>query len=124
MKDYCLLIMFIVFSTSVNAQNENLATLHKEGIQLDVIDKKWLSDNTSFAIDMIELVQMDTSSMNKAIVQMSLKLLSHNLMGLTEEQYNENKVLLNEIIYGALTHHGLKEEKLLSVKSWYNMIQE
>lgn len=119
---FLLLALSIFLSVSVQGQNDYISQLEKQGIQLDSLDKNWLIDNNSFLVDMSNLVKIDTTAMNKAIIQMSTKLLSNELTDITEEEAKSNKELITEIIYGALDRHGLEEEKMLSAISWYNMI--
>lgn len=117
-----LFFLFWGVALSAQDQHEGISTLESQGVELDMLDKAWLSDNTSFLIDMSTLVQMDTTAMNKAIIQMSTKLLSNELIEITEEESRMKEELITEIIYGALDHHGLESEKMLSAMSWYNMI--
>lgn len=109
-------------SSSMYGQNIYIDQLEKNDVQLDSLDKNWLIDNNSFLVDMSNLAEMDTTAMNKAIIQMSTKLLSNELTDISETEAKNKKELITKIIYGALDHHGLEEEKMLSAMSWYNMI--
>lgn len=123
MKIKCLWIVVITFlSSSVYGQNMHLQQLENSNIQLDTLDQNWLIDNNSFLVDMASLAKMDTTAMNKAIIQISTKLLSNELVDISEDQAKSKKDFITKIIYGALDHHGLEDEKLLSAMSWYNMI--
>lgn len=119
---FVILALSIFLTASVQGQNEYIEQLEKQDILLDSLDKDWLLDNNSFLIDMAGLAKMDTSAMNKAIIQMSTKLLSNRLVDVSEDQAKEKKEVITKIIYGALEHHGLEDEKMLSAMSWYNMI--
>lgn len=123
MKIKCLWIVVITFlSSSVYGQNMHLQQLENSNIQLDTLDQNWLIDNNSFLVDMASLAKMDTTAMNKAIIQISTKLLSNKLVDISKDQAKSKKDVITKIIYGALDHHGLEDEKLLSAMSWYNMI--
>ena len=117
-----VIIAAVLLSIGMYGQNNYITQLEKNNIQLDSIDKEWLLDNSSFLIDMSGLAKMDTTAMNKAIIQMSTKLLSNELTEITDEEARSKKELITKIIYGALDYHGLKQEKLLSAMSWYNML--
>lgn len=125
LRPILITIIMISLSSIVMGQNQALqfSTLTEVGIQLDDIDKKWLSEHESFLNDMSNLAKMDTSSMNRAIIQMSTKLLSNDLIDISDERARENKALIKTIIYGALDDHGKEAEKSLSPMSWYNMIK-
>ncbi len=123
MKIKCLWIVVITFlSSSVYGQNMHLQQLENSNIQLDTLDQNWLIDNNSFLVDMASLAKMDTTAMNKAIIQISTKLLSNKLVDISKDQAKSKKDVITKIIYGALDHHGLEDEKLLSAMSWYHMI--
>lgn len=125
MKPFIISIILCTFCLSLNAQSSDdlLDDLIAYNIQLNDTDKSWLKEHKSFLIDMISLAGMDDEPMNKAIVQMSIKLLSHDLIDLTDEQAKEQNVLITTIIHGALDDHNLTDEKLLSAISWYHMIK-
>ena len=68
-------------------------------------------DYSSFLMDMTSLAKMDTNSMNRAIIQMSNKLRSNNLIEISEEEAKNQKELFAEIIYGSLDYHGIESDK-------------
>lgn len=118
-----LLIVVITFlSSTAYGQNMHLQQLENSNIQLDTLDQNWLIDNNSFLVDMASLAKMDTTAMNKAIIQISTKLLSNNLTDISKAEAKKKEGLITEIIYGSLEQHGLEEEKMLSAMSWYHMI--
>ena len=77
-----LLLLGLMISISVFAQMADSATsiLEMSNIQLDSTDRVWLNENSSFLVDMTSLAKADTTAMNRAIIQMSTKLLSNNLI--------------------------------------------
>ena len=119
---FILTFLFFAYTASTQSIDKHLLLLEESNIQLDDTDRAWLLDNSSFLIDMTSLAKMDTTAMNRAIIQMSTKLLSNNLTEITDEEARSKKELITEIIYGALDYHGLESEKMLSAMSWYNMI--
>jgi len=116
------LVAVILLPFNLQGQNAHITQLEKNNIQLDSLDKSWLIENNSFLMDMSSLSKMDTTAMNRAIIEMSTKLLSNNLIDISEEEAKKKKDLITKIIHGALDYHGLEEEKMLSAMSWYNMI--
>jgi len=122
MSKYLLIISTVLLSISMYGQNTYVTQLEDYDIELDSLDKSWLTENSSFLIDMASLAKMDTTAMNRAIIQMSTKLLSNKLTEISKEESLAQKKLITKIIYGALDQHGLGNEKKLSAMSWYNMI--
>lgn len=122
MSKYLLIISTVLLSISMYGQNTYVTQLEDYDIELDSLDKSWLTENSSFLIDMASLAKMDTTAMNRAIIQMSTKLLSNKLTEISKEESLAQKELITKIIYGALDQHGLGNEKKLSAMSWYNMI--
>lgn len=71
---------------------------------------------------MTSLEKMDTTSINRVIIQISTKLLRNNLNEIKVEEARSKEELITEIIYVSLNYHGFEGEKMLSAMSWYNMI--
>lgn len=119
-----LILGFSLLGYSLLAQNfdKQFALLQDSDIQFDSLDQERLKDNSLFLMDMSSLAETDTTAMNRAIIQMSTKLLSNNLTEITDEEARVKKDQITKIIHGAFEHHGLSEEKKLSAMSWYNMI--
>lgn len=115
-------MLFSLHFLAAQDYSSNLKTLDENNIELDSTDRSWLTKNSSLLIDISSLVKVDSTAMNRAIIQMSTKLLSNKLTEITEDEAKHQKELISEIIYGSLDAHGLKDEKLLSAMSWYNMI--
>gem|GEM_PF-5468915 len=80
-------------------QNTYVTQLEDYDIELDSLDKSWLTENSSFLIDMASLAKMDTTAMNRAIIQMSTKLLSNKLTEISKEESLAQKELITKIIY-------------------------
>lgn len=118
-------IMFIVCLSLVSssAQDKALQTLKDKGIRLDTVDIAWLRANSSFMTDMSALVMADTTALNRAIVQMSIRLLSHDLDDIPSDKINDHRETLTKIIHGALDDHSLRAEKSMSAVTWYHMIK-
>lgn len=116
------MLLIITIALSAQSPDECIARLEIHNISLDSTDKNWLKENSSFLVDMSSLAKVDTTAMNRAIIQMSTKLLSNNLTDITDEEARSQRKLIVDIIHGAFDHHGLPEEKKLSAMSWYNMI--
>lgn len=71
---------------------------------------------------MTSLEKMDTTSINRVIIQISTKVLRNNLNEIKVEEARSKEELITEIIYVSLNYHGFEGEKMLSAMSWYNMI--
>lgn len=125
MKSFIIALLVSLSCISIKAQSsdELIDDLIASNILLDDTDKSWLKENNSFLIDMASVAKMDQQPMNRAIIQMSIKLLSQDLLDLSDEEAKYQNEQLTTIIHGALDHHGLKDEKLLSAMSWYQMIK-
>lgn len=117
-----LFLSFFWYNAIGQSFDKHFSLLQDSNIQLDSTDQAWLKDNSSFLTDMTSLAKVDTTAMNRAIIQMSTKLLSNNLTEITDEEARGQKELITKIIHGAFDHHALVEEKKLSAMSWYNMI--
>lgn len=117
-----LILVFTVMTVSAQNYEKCIEKLELNNVSLDSIDRIWLENNMLFLRDMTSLVEMDTSGMNRAIIQMSTKLLSNNLTEISSEEVEIQKEFIGRIIYGAFDDHDLAEEKKLSAISWYHMI--
>ncbi len=121
---WIVLSLFYLFMIEVSAQDveEHIVILEEEGVRLDSLDREWLKVNSLFLIDMASLAKSDSDAMNMSIIQISTKLLSNDLTEISDEEAIKKSELITKIIHGAFDDHGLKDEKLLSAMSWYNMI--